>query len=52
MDIKPVLDRMYADREIYCIQPWCVHGVRLTRAQLFIGMNEQPRVPACCDCAP
>ena len=51
MDIKPVLDRMYADREIYCIQPWCVQGGRLTRAQLLIGMDEQPRVPACCDCA-
>jgi hypothetical protein len=26
MDIKLVLDRMYADRQIYCIQPWCVRA--------------------------
>jgi hypothetical protein len=51
MNIKPVMDRMYADREIYCIQPWCVRGGLLTPARLFIGMNERPRVPTCCTCA-
>jgi hypothetical protein len=51
MNIQPVLDRMYADHVIYCIQPWCVRGGQLTRAQLFIGLNEQPMVPSCCACA-
>jgi hypothetical protein len=51
MNIHPILDRIYADRVIYCVQPWCARASKLTRAQLFIGLNGQPRMPACCDCA-
>jgi hypothetical protein len=51
VDTLTVLNRMYADRRIYCIQPWCVQGGKLTPAQLFIGLDGEPRVPACRDCA-
>jgi len=51
MNIHPILDRMYADRVICCIQPWCARASKLTRAQLFIGLNGQPQMPTCCDCA-
>jgi hypothetical protein len=50
-DIGPLMERSYADHVIYCIQPWCAQGGRLTRAQLFIGQDGKPKVPACCQCA-
>jgi hypothetical protein len=51
MSIHPILDRMYADRVIYCVQPWCARACKLTPARLFIGLNGKPQMPACCDCA-